>query len=196
MRWLQGIHYRSRMFYDLQNRWKLGRDYDLRFLIAARYVKPGESVLDLCSGFGQLKEYLPPDCSYRCIEASPEFVRILQHKKIPVLVHNLHQRADTDSLKTDTAVMIVSLCHFRSTTADELLEMFKTTAKKVVIVEDVLARPRGERSFLQRAMNYLCRTDYYVPVELFTADEFQALMQRHGYACRRHDARYCVGYLL
>ena len=193
MRWLQGIHYRIPLFYDLQNRWKLGGDYDLRFRIAAHDVRPGESVLDLCAGFGQLKEYLPTDCAYRCIEASPEFARILHQKKIPVFMHNLHQRPQPDSLKADTAVMVVSLCHFRNTTADEILEMLKTTARKVVIVEDVLTHPRGERSFLQKAMNYLCRTDYYVPVELFTAGEFQALMHRHGYGCRRHDARYLVG---
>jgi len=191
---LQGIHYRSRWFYELQNRFKLGRDYALRFKIAAEYLKPGVSVLDLCSGFGEFKDYLPPGCRYRCIEASAEFTKILQKKNIPVLVYDLHQTISLESLNADAAVMIVSLCHFRSTTAGELLEALKQTAHRVIIVEDVLDQPRGEQSWIHKAMNYFCRTEYYRPTHLFTAEEFEALMRRHGYECRRYNDRYRVGY--
>jgi hypothetical protein len=193
MRWFKGIHYRSPWFYELQNRMKLGLDHDLRFKIAAKYVKSGDSVLDLCSGLGQLRDYLPAGSSYQCVEASPQFADFLRRKNIPVSVSDLHDGLPA-GLKADVAVMIVSLCHFRNTSAGELLESLKTAAGKVVIVEDVLAKSRGERSFRQRMMNYCCQTEYYRPMGLFTAVEFQDLIHRHGYTWRRFNQRYCVGY--
>jgi hypothetical protein len=192
MRCFQGIHYRNRWFYDLQNRLKLGRDHDLRFRIAMQYLKPGDSVLDVCSSFGQLKHFLPPRCHYRCIEASPDFAARLKRSGITVIVHDLHQGLPS-GVKADAAVMIVSINQFRDTSAGELLEGLKKIAGRVIIVEDVLERARGENSFLQRMMNYFCQTEYYRPVELLTRDEFSALMQRHGYACRQYDKRYYVG---
>jgi hypothetical protein len=193
MPWLQGLHYRNRWFYDAQNKFKLGKDHDLRFRIAAQHIKPGESVLDLCSAFGQFKDYLPEGCRYQCVEASPDFVSILKRHKIPVLVHDLHTSMDMPDLKVNAAVMIVSLCQFRDTTAGEILESLKKIADRAIIVEDVLPKPRGEKVFLQKAMNYFCQTEYYRPIELFTADEFFGLMDRHGYTCRRINGRYLVG---
>lgn len=190
---LRGIHYRNQWFYYLQNLTKLGPEYGRRFKIAAGYVKPGESVLDLCAGPGELQRYLPAGCSYQGVEASPQFVRILRNKHVPVIAQDLHQGLKAEGLKVDVAVMIVSFCHFQHTSGGELLETLKKTAKRVVIVEDVLAKLRGERSFRQKMMNYLCQTEYYRPIELFTADEFQDFMQRHGYDCVRVNERYRVG---
>jgi SAM-dependent methyltransferase len=190
---LQGIHYRNQWFYYLQNFLKLGPEYGRRFKIAAQYIKPGESVLDICAGPGELQRFLPPGCSYACIEASPQFVGILEERNIPVTVKNLHQGLRGEGLKADAAVMIVSFCHFRNTTGGEILEALKKTAGRVIIVEDVLAQSRGPQSFRQKMMNYCCQTDYYRPIELFTADEFRAFMERHGYACIRANERYLVG---
>jgi hypothetical protein len=189
---LKGIHYRNRWFYDLQNRLKLGRDHDLRFRIAAGYLKPGDNVLDVCSGFGQLKNFLPPGCHYRCVEASGPFVDILKRNGVTAIVHDLHHGLPS-GLKADAAVMIVSINQFRDTSIHELLEGLKKVAGRVVIVEDVLARPRGKGSFLQNAMDYCCQTEYYRPAELLTRHEFEDLMSRHGYACRPYDQRYWVG---
>ena len=188
---LRGIHYRNARLYDLQNFLKLGRDFDLRFKIAAQYIRPGESVLDLCAGPGRMKDYLPEGCSYIGMDASPQFVNILRRKEISVLHRDLHSGLKADDIKADVALMIVSLCHFRHTTADEILEVLKRTVKRVVIVEDVLAKAR--RPFIRWMMNYFCQTEYYRPIELFTAQEFQELMQRHGYACVAKDQRYFVG---
>ncbi len=189
---LKGIHYRNRWFYDLQNRLKLGGDHELRFKIASQYLKSGDNVLDLCSGLGQLKGFLPPGCHYRCIEASREFTAILKQNGVTVIVHDLHQGLPS-GLKADAAVMIVSINQFRDTSIDDLLEGFKKVAGRVIIVEDVLQRPRPKNSFLQRAMNYFCQTEYYRPVELLTRNEFEDLMRRHGYTCRPYDQRYFVG---
>jgi hypothetical protein len=193
MHFLKGIHYRNRWLYNIQNRLKLGGDHDLRFRIAAKYLKPGDAVLDLCAGFGPFKDYLPPGCAYRCIEASPAFADILKQKNIPVLVQDIHQGLKPEDCRADAVVMIISLCHFRDTAAGELLETLKKSARRVIIVEDVLLKPRGRNSFINRMMNYMCQTDYYIPIDLFTAAEFQALMSRHGYACQRYDDRYWVG---
>jgi SAM-dependent methyltransferase len=189
----RGIHYRNQWFYYLQNALKLGTGYSRRFKIAAEHLNPGESVLDVCAGPGELHRYLPTGCSYNCIEASPQFVQILKRKNFPVVVQDLHEGLKAEGLKADTAVMIVSLCHFRNTAAAEILETLKKIAGRVIVVEDVLAKARGEHSFRQKMMNYCCQTDYYRPIGLFTAAEFGDLMRRHGYACRRFDDRYSVG---
>ncbi|GEM_PF-2960577 len=190
---LRGIHYRSQWFYYFQNVVKLGFDYDLRFKIAAQRIIPGESVLDVCAGPGQLKQYLPDGCHYSAIEASPQFNEILSRKGVSSKIINLHQGFIISNFRVDAVVMIVSLCHFRDSSLSSLLEGFKKVGKRVVIVEDVLEKPRGERSVFQKAMNHLCAVDYYRPARLFTAGEFQETMRVHGYACAQHTRRYWVG---
>lgn len=190
---IKGIHYRSELFYNLQAAAKLGSQYRLRFRIAARYVKPGESVVDLCSGPGSFRHFLPQDCTYTAVDASPEFLKILRKRKVRHLRHDLHQGWPAAVSRSDVAVMIISLCQFRDTSAGLLLEEAKRAAQRVVIVEDVLERPRGKETWFQRAVNYLCAADYYVPIELYTREAFIMLMRSRGYRCVDGSGRYVVG---
>jgi SAM-dependent methyltransferase len=189
-----GAHYRSEFLYNAITLLKLGWKYDLRYQIAARYIKSGESVVDVCSGSGRLKDFIPKDCSYTAIEASPEFLSILKKKGINSGQWDLHAGWLPSASVFDVIVMVISFYHFRETSASRLLESFKKAAKRVVIVEDVLRCPRGKGSMIQRAMNYLCRTDYYVPVaSWYTRPEFEQLMRGHGYQCEAVASRYMVG---
>lgn len=187
---LQGINYRSETAYNLLALLKLGTAYHSRFNIAAQYINPGDRVLDFCSGPGQLKEFLPPTCAYECIEPSASFVKILRGKNIHAIPLDLHRGLAGASLTADAVTMLISLAQFRNTSLHELLEGFKRIGKRVVIVEDVLQKRRRKDSIVQRTINYLCATDYFLPMELFTSDEFESLMARHGYTCVRHSGRY------
>lgn len=194
MNGMKGSHFRSEFLYNALALLKLGKEYHLRFKIAARYVRPDESVIDVCSGAGRLRGFIPEDCSYTAIDASPEFLSALKKKNVKTIACDLHAGWPSSVPESDVITMVIALSQFRNTSADILLEAFKKAAKRVVIVEDVLARPRKEGSLIQRAMNYLCGTDYYVPVSSwYTCSEFERLMLDHGYQCETVSSRYMVG---
>ena len=190
---LRGSHYRSEFLYNAFDLLKLGWKRHLRYLIVRQYIKPADSVVDVCSGSGRLKDFIPKDCPYTAIEASPEFASILQRKGINHILWDLHAGWPESIFSSDVIVMVISLYQFRKTSVDILLESFKKAASRVVIIEDVLSRPGKEGSFLQQAVNYLCATGYYVPVDLYTRSEFTELMRSHGYQCQEASGRYMVG---
>lgn len=190
---LKGSHYRSEFLYTAFTLLKLGRKRHLRYRIVRQYIQPADSVLDVCSGSGRLKDFISEECAYAAIEASPEFISILQRKGIKHISWNLHAGWPESILSPDVIVMVISLYQFRNTSAGLLLESFKNLASRVIIVEDVLSRPRREGSLLQQAINYLCATGYYVPVARYTRSEFAELMRCHGYQCREASERYMVG---
>lgn len=189
---LRGLHYRNHLVYSFLTFLKLGRDYDLRYRIASRYINNGDSVLDVCAGTGRLVLFLPPGCLYTGIEASADFANMLAAKKLAYQKMDLHKELPCVSSRYDVILMIISLCHFRRTSLGILLETFKTIGKKVVIVEDVLLKRRDKNSFLQKAMDFLCGTDYYLPTELFTSDEFRGVMKKYGYRLLGQENRYVV----
>jgi hypothetical protein len=173
---------------------KLGSSHSLRYQIAARYIKPGEFVADVCSGAGRFKDFIPESCSYTAVEASPEFLAILKKKRLNSAKWDLHAGWLPSVPVCDVLVMIISLCQFRETSAARLLESLKKAAKRIVIVEDVLREPRKKGSLIQRVMNYLCETDYYRSVvSWYTRSEFERLMQGHGFQCENVSGRYSVG---
>ena len=191
---IRGAHYRSEFLYEALAMLKLGREYRLRYKVAARYIGPAESVTDVCSGAGRLRDFISEDCHYTAVDASPEFLSIIKKKGFNTIAWDLHRGWPPFVPGSDVIAMVISLSQFRKTSADTILESFKTAAKRVVIVEDVLMRSRGEGSLTQRAMNYLCGTDYYVPVDSwYTRPEFEQLMQSHGYQCKAVSDRYMVG---
>jgi hypothetical protein len=116
----------------------------------------------------------------------------LAAKNIPFYSQNLHQGL-RDIPKFEVITMVISLCQFRNTSLHQLLEDFKKIAEKIVIVEDVL--PDGKRTppIVERFRDHLCATDYYLPMQLFTAKDFQSLMDQHGYECYAYNDRYWVG---
>ena len=191
---IKGILYRNPLIYNLLAKIKLRRDSSIRYEIAAKYIKAGDSVLDVCAGMGELKNFLPESCKYICLEASPEFLSQLSQKNIQYKSINLHEGINTEDFQVDAVVMIISLYQFRNTSMHNLLEDFKKIAKKVVIVEEVLVKKRGKDSFVQKTINYLCATDYYLPIELFSFDEFEEVMQKHNYRREKYRKRYIVGY--
>lgn len=191
---LKGIHYRSSAVYSLLTMLKLGMGYNARFRIARRYIEPGDYVIDVCAGFGQFSKFLLEGCDYLAIEASPGFIKLLSSEKLKYKKVNLHDGLKISGLEADIVVMLISLCHFKKTSLHVLLEDFKKIGKKVVIVEDILLKERRQESFIQSVMNYLCSTDYFVPMELFTRQEFYRVMQGHGYLCQARGRRYIVGY--
>jgi hypothetical protein len=194
MRLLKGAHYRSKFLYNALALLKLGKDFHLRYQIAARYIGSAGSVVDVCSGSGDLRRFIPRDCSYAALDASQEFLTTLKGKGVRTIVWDLHAGWPSSMPEVDVIVMVIALSQFRETSADSLLESFKKAGRRVVIVEDVLPRSRRDGSLIQRVMNFLCGTDYYVPVSSwYTKEEFEQLMREHGYQCERMSVRYSVG---
>jgi hypothetical protein len=190
---LQGLHYRSEWFYNTADFFKRAGAYNARFRIAARYIAPRDSVLDVCSGPGRLKDFIPATCSYAVIEASPEFQRGLKKRGIGYTACDLHAGMPADMNSYDVVVMIISLAQFRKTSADLLLESFKKIARRVVIVEEVVSSARSADDWFQKIVDHLCATDYYVPVTWYTPEDFETLMSRHGYRCEQVGHDYRVG---
>lgn len=189
----KGINYRSPLAYNSLTFLKLLSDYDLRFKIARQYIHEGDSLLDVCAGDGRLQQFLPKGCSYFGIDASQEFTRRLSQKGLGYSRQDLHGGLSSGRSVHAVVVMIISLCHFRYTSADALLESFKSTGRKVVIVEDVLENRDMNRSLKRRLMNYLCRVDYCESLELYTHHEFAQILEKHDYKVTQYDQRYSVG---
>ncbi len=193
---LRGIHYRNCFIYELFTFLKLGIRCHLRYNIAAQYIVSGESVLDVCAGTGRFCGYLPRGCNYFTIEASDGFIPMLSKRSKKNIKINLHEGIEIGRFfRVDVVVMLISLCQFRDTSMNQLLEGFKRIAqKKVVIIEDVLASKDEHRSLKRKIMNYLCAEDYFLPLRLFSFEEFRAVMLRHNYICKRYNTRYAIGY--
>ena len=173
---------------------KRGRRRDERYRIAARYVQPGESVLDVCAGSGRLQKFLPENCPYAAMDGSPQFLSQVRKKSRPTVLWDLHQGWPEKTPRADIIIMVISFSQFRDVSAGTLLEDFKKGAKRVVIVEEVLERKRSQASFIQKIINYLCGTDYYIPVSSwYTRQEFLQLMRDHGYQCEEVSNRYSIG---
>jgi hypothetical protein len=133
-------------------------------------------------------------CKYFCIEKSPQFQAGLTKKKIRYYDINLHDGIAGIDSKFDVIVMIISLCQFRPTSINSLLEDFKKIARKVIIVEEALDRRRKMGCLRQRLMDYLGAVEYYIPCELFTFGEFEDMVKDHNYLFKRYNKRYAIGY--
>jgi len=179
----EGILYRSNFLYALQTFLKLRGNNKLRFEIAAQFISPGESVLDVASGGGWLRDHIPASCSYTCVEVGDAFIQSLTKRDVKFIKANLHQGIGELKTKYDTVVMIISLYQFRHTSLDQLMEQFKEIAnKKVVIVEEVSVAENNGLTIKDKVLNYLCRTEYFTPTKILSAHEFSAICEKHGYA--------------
>lgn len=190
---LKGIHYRNPLFYRTQTLIKLGPSYRRRFEIAASHIPAGASVLDICAGPGDLRHFLPPDCRYTALEASPEFTGLLSLDRIPCVVHDLNRPLPDHVRAFDVAVMLISLCHFSPDRVRSLLDELKQAARKVIIVEEVCEQKRPEGSPLQWVMNYLSAREYAFSYAIMTGEEFRDLIEAAGYESARVSRRYVVG---
>jgi len=180
--------------YHLLTRLKLRGCYRLRYEIACKYVKYGDSVLDVCAAAGEFKNYLPNNCKYECIECSQGFISKLESKKIAYKKINLHEGINCVRIKSDILVMITSLCQFKETSAHGLLEEFKNIADKIVIVEDVLGNMWHEGGIVQRVIKHLHETEFYSQKSVYSAAEYEKILGDHGYEYIKYDNRYAVGY--
>ncbi len=186
----KGANYRSTFFYNSFDFFKLGFGADKRFHLAARGIAAGETVIDFCCGPGRLKDFLPSGCRYTGVDAALNFTNHLQQQGVQTLLCDLHTPEKFPPFKADTVIMLISLCHFRSTSAVRLLTMFKHMARKVIIIEEVQQRPDTRREI----RDLLCDVPYYRPMVLFNHLEFQAMTEAQQYTCVVHDQRYSVAY--
>jgi hypothetical protein len=191
-RFFQGWHYEKPFVYVLFDHLKRGSAWRERFKIALRHILPGD-VLDVCAGIGTFRDFLGSGHDYTALDAGTAFLEHARRQGAGVICHDLHQGLPSGMTPVTNVVMIIALAQFRKTSAHRLLEEFKAAARRVVIVEEVLEVPRREDGFLQRCVDHLCRTSYYVPVTWFTRQEFRALMHKHGYRFVEGNGPYVVG---
>lgn len=177
----EGILYRNTFLYMLVTFLKLRSKKNLRFQIAAQHISPGESVLDVASGGGWLRDYLSATCTYTCIEVGDAFIQSLTKRDVRFIKMNLHQGMSELITKYDTVVMIISLYQFRHTSLDQLMDQFKKIANKVVIIEEVSLSESDELTIKDKILNFLCKTEYFMPTKILSAHEFSAICEKHGY---------------
>lgn len=189
----KGIFYSNAYIYEQVTRLKLKQDKDLRYRIAAKYVNADDAVLDICAGTGRFRRFIPPTCGYTAIESSDNFVKRLNKMHVPCIQHNLHCNVELTTKKFDILVIIISLYQFRATSVDKLLTEFKTIAKKVIIVEEVMTKMVSVRPFWNKVMNHLCGASFYLNTELYTDSEFNSMMAKHHYDVEKVTDIYRVG---
>jgi len=190
---VKSINYRSPLIYNILDYLKRGTRRDLRYRPPLPYLKGASSVLDLCGGTGEFKKFLPAGCQYSVCDASPGFVAHLAKSHIRHFQWDLHRGLPRFFPKVDAVVMIISLYQFRTTSIDVLLEAVKDIASTVVIVEEVSVSPQKQSALTRWVKNYLCATDFFVPVELFVREEFESIMKKRRYDFISYDKKYCVG---
>ena len=193
MTFLKGIHYSNRLFYNGTTWCMLGRDYYQRFHLAAQYIQSGDVVLDVCAGFGQLRNFLPEAGTYKAIEGNTSCIKHLQDARLDCVHVNLHKGVDLTNCSIDVIVMIISLYQFRNTSVELLLDTFKKHAKQIIIIEDAYSSLLRYCKPMQRLKHYLCACPEYSPASLFTHDEFIALMKTHQYTAIHSSKRYLCG---
>jgi cyclopropane fatty-acyl-phospholipid synthase-like methyltransferase len=193
MNLFRGVHYKNWTIYKLITLLKLRGEYNYRYKLASKYIKNGETVLDICAGGGDLKKYLPKQCDYTTIEKSDNFSKILAKKNIENMKINLHEDFTFVYKKYDVVIMLISLCHFRNTSVSMLLEKFKLMGDRVIIIEEVLRKKRESTSCVYQIINYLCATEYYMPIDLFTDEEFKKVIELNDYEYIKSTDRYRIG---
>lgn len=190
---VRGIYYRNSYVYYLLTRLSHIGIYKLRYNIVLQYINSGDTVLDVCGAGGEIMKYLPSNCDYACIEFGDGFIGNLKRKGIRCKKIDLHKDKISVAVKSNIAVMIVSLYQFRDSSAEDILESLKMAADKVVIVEDILGNMWRDGSLIQKIINYLHETDYHRQSRMFSLEEFRNMMQKHGYEFRQYDKRYAIG---
>jgi len=188
------LRYKNEFLYNALTYIKLGTSYHERSKIASRHIQRGESVLDICSGAGQLKHFLAKDAPYTCLEISPAFIAQLKKRDIPCVCADLRDGLPSLGFKADAVIMIISLCQFHDTSVHQLLEDLKEAGRKVIIVEDVQTEKRSEFITVEKTIGFLRSKGYVTVDRLFDREEFKRLMQQHHYQYRPFGQRYAVGY--
>lgn len=190
---MQGLHYQDPTAYRFFTFLKLRGENALRFQLAAEMLKPGEKILDVCSGPGDLARFLPKGCRYTAVDASPEFVRSVHARGDRAFRRNLQ----TDNLAgidpADAAIMLISLCQFPRPVIERILRELRMIATRVLIIEEV--RDPNDRAYPLRAKvnDYLCARDFCGPFRLMNARTFEDIMQANGYLYRQLNKRYVLG---
>lgn len=184
----RGSYYRWPFFYQALDFIQAGGQ-PYRFRLLTEYIQPNDVVLDLCAGPGVLKRFVPGH-EYIGVDASTTFLSFLKKNGVRTIERDLHQGLENEIPKVNLAVMIVSLYHFRATSASALLEELKKIADRVVIIERVVQeKDKGWRPMIR---DYLCSQKFYRPVNLFTKEEFQDLMKKHNYRVFQKKSNHWV----
>ncbi len=190
---LQGIPYRDVFIYNFLTFLKLGYSYDLRFKIVQPYLHKDDVILDVCAGYGRLKKFIPKECTYHCIDASPTFLKKLKQKEIPSSLQNINEKCVINYSHYTVVVMIISLCHFPKSRIHTLLDSFTKMGNRVIIIEEVIKTPKQNHTWLRKIMNYLCCVDYNKHLSLLTFEEFKDILSKHNYKVTRYNNRYSIG---
>lgn len=203
----KGILYSNVFFYNFITKIKLGKNENLRFLLAANYIDRNQSILDYCAGIGRMKDFLPENCYYSTLEMSDRFSAYLESKGIPNYKMNPLEKMPVPEKSFDIVIMIISLSHFRHNRIDDLLvQMKKIARKKVIIVEEVIYKYRDihkTTAFSLRTqiinrigrlfINFLTSKPYTTPAQQFSPEELEAILEHHSLKIFREKNNYIVG---
>jgi hypothetical protein len=154
------------------------------------------AILDICCGSCELRYNLPKSCQYLGLDRSSGFSDHAVKKEINFLKRNVG--LDMQLPDVDCIVMVISLYQFGSA-AKDLLETFKRSAKKVVIVEDVLSsfiddHQGVKRRALARIYDYLTVGNDREDHVIFSASTVEKILQDAEFSSiYKPNCAYVVG---
>lgn len=199
---LKGILYNSVTIYNLVTKIKLGKHYSFRYELCASNIKTDSSILDICPGPGDLKNYLPSSIKYETLEYSKAFISALEKKGVTNHKINLHNFNEAELPNTyDVVVMLISLYPFRNSNLNKIINFMKNKGKKVIIIEEVILENQSKNSsfwkyicqkFGKKFRDYICHTDCSQPADLFSEKEFIDIMNKHNFTIHKHPYGYML----
>lgn len=107
-----------------------GPALDARWRAVSRLVRPGETVIDLCAGDGEVRRHLPPSVRYLAVDANATFVRSLWAQHVEARLVDVRTEAIP---RGDVVMMLGSLYHFVPEQV-AMVERMKAAAGRLAIV--------------------------------------------------------------
>jgi SAM-dependent methyltransferase len=140
-------------------------DWGIRFLyfdglkILKNIIGRNKSVFEPACGYGRMKKYMYPDCSYSGVDLNETFIEYGRKKNRNVSLGNALDRECYR--EADTVLVCDILHHLKVKDMYKLMELAVEFAReKVVIIEPIFVNIAAKNNFISRAIGkFMARID-------------------------------------
>lgn len=132
-------------------------DFGIRFLyfdgmkIVKKVIGKGKSVFEAGCGYGRMKKYLDPSCSYYGIDLNEKFVEFGKKRNRNIDIGNI---LDESLYRESDVILLADILHHL--TAGDIRKLISISVRhareKVVIIEPVFVNIGSKNHFLSRAI--------------------------------------------
>ncbi len=145
----QSVFYRHPRLYDLGIHFL----YLNRLKIVKEIVGRGMRVFEPACGFGRMKKYLYPDCTYAGIDLNEKFVRFGRQKNRDLRVGDI--LTEKNYRPADVVLLCDILHHLHMTDIHHLVQIAGKFAKKIVIIEPTFVALAAKKNIFSRLLGKL-----------------------------------------